>query len=173
MKKEILDTLESTEVATAKSGSSNPASGTARKNPSKKSSKAKLKKAASDTTTEAKQKATEIVETARQATVDRADNIVDSASEHAQNISAATKGTSEKLRKTEPEFVAQGFDWLAGQIDSVADYLDSKNASEISKDAKDFARKRPAAVIGGLAAIGFLAGRALKATDSDGQSDNA
>ena len=173
MKKDTLDTLESNTVATTKSGSRKKTSTASRKKSPTKPAQSELRKAASETTSEVKQKAGEIVETAKKATEERADNYISTASSHAHNISAATKGTSEKLRKTEPEFVAQGFDWLADQIDSVANYLDSKSASEITRDAKNFARKRPAAVIGGLAAFGFLAGRALKATDSEETSDNS
>lgn len=173
MKKDTLDTLESTTVATTKTGGRKRTSTKSQKKPATKPAQSELKKATDEATSEVKQKAGEIVETAKKATEERADNYISTASTHAHNISAATKGTSDKLRKTEPEFVAQSFDWLADQIDSVADYLDSRSAAEITRDAKNFARKRPAAVLGGLAAAGFLAGRALKATDAEEADDNS
>lgn len=57
---------------------------------------------------------------------------------------------------------------LADQIESAADHLASSDLSDLMREVRDFARRRPALVAGGLFAVGFLASRFLRASDRSG-----
>ena len=51
----------------------------------------------------------------------------------------------------------------SGTIDAIADALAEKSVEELIEDGRDLVRAQPAAAIGLAIAIGFLAGRMLKA----------
>lgn len=52
----------------------------------------------------------------------------------------------------------------SGTIDSIADALAEKSVEELVEDGRALVRAQPAAAVGLAIAIGFLAGRMLKAT---------
>ncbi len=54
---------------------------------------------------------------------------------------------------------------LAGQIEQVANYLDTKEISEMVGDVEKFARRNPAVFIGGAFAAGLLLARFLKSSE--------
>lgn len=51
----------------------------------------------------------------------------------------------------------------AGSINSIADALEQKSVEELVEDGRALVRAQPAAAVGVAIAIGFLAGRMLKA----------
>jgi ElaB/YqjD/DUF883 family membrane-anchored ribosome-binding protein len=51
----------------------------------------------------------------------------------------------------------------AGSINSIADALEAKSVEELVEDGRELVRAQPAAAVGVAIAIGFLAGRMLKA----------
>lgn len=51
----------------------------------------------------------------------------------------------------------------AGSINSIADALEQKSVEELVEDGRELVRAQPAAAVGVAIAIGFLAGRLLKA----------
>ncbi|WP_017668401.1 hypothetical protein [Sandarakinorhabdus sp. AAP62] len=51
----------------------------------------------------------------------------------------------------------------AGSINSIADALEQKSVEELVEDGRELVRAQPGAAIGVAIAIGFLAGRMLKA----------
>ncbi|WP_310474566.1 hypothetical protein [Sandarakinorhabdus sp.] len=51
----------------------------------------------------------------------------------------------------------------AGSINSIADALEQKSVEELVEDGRELVRAQPAAAVGIAIAIGFLAGRMLKA----------
>lgn len=65
---------------------------------------------------------------------------------------------------------------LAGQIEQLADYLDTSEVSEMLGDVEDFARRNPAVFIGGAFAAGLLLARFLKSsgkTRNDSMTNNS
>lgn len=59
--------------------------------------------------------------------------------------------------------VSKLVDEAAGTIDRIADHLAEKSAMELVDDGRALVRAQPAAAVGLAIAIGFLAGRFLKA----------
>jgi ElaB/YqjD/DUF883 family membrane-anchored ribosome-binding protein len=51
----------------------------------------------------------------------------------------------------------------AGSINSIADALEQKSVEELVEDGRELVRAQPGAAVGVAIAIGFLAGRMLKA----------
>lgn len=51
----------------------------------------------------------------------------------------------------------------AGSIDAIADALAEKSVEELVEDGRELVRAQPAAAVGVAIAVGFLAGRMLKA----------
>jgi ElaB/YqjD/DUF883 family membrane-anchored ribosome-binding protein len=59
--------------------------------------------------------------------------------------------------------VSKLVDDAAGSIDAIADALAEKSVAELVDDGRDLVRAQPAVAVGVAIAIGFLAGRMLKA----------
>jgi ElaB/YqjD/DUF883 family membrane-anchored ribosome-binding protein len=51
----------------------------------------------------------------------------------------------------------------AGSINGIADALEQKSVEELVEDGRELVRSQPAVAVGVAIAIGFLAGRMLKA----------
>lgn len=62
-----------------------------------------------------------------------------------------------------PEPVARIVGEAGGTIDAIADALAEKSVEELVEDGRDLVRAQPAAAVGLAVAVGFLAGRMLKA----------
>jgi len=91
-------------------------------------------------------------------------------------IAEALRDTSKKLRKQEEGTVAGLTDTAADQLDRVSATLRNKDLTTMFSEASDLARSHPAIFLGGAVALGFLAGRFLRASgeqDHDSDADRA
>lgn len=83
-------------------------------------------------------------------------------------IADSIRQVGESLRDTDDEenpvgqFTAKYGDALAGQVEQISNYFESKDVREIVRDVEVFARRNPAIFIGGAFALGILAARFLK-----------
>lgn len=95
---------------------------------------------------------------------DRADGIADSLRE-----------TSGSLRDRREAGVASLTDGAADQLERLSGLLREKDLGTLSAEAGDLARRHPAVFLGGAVALGFLAGRFLRASGErlDDEDDEA
>jgi hypothetical protein len=73
-----------------------------------------------------------------------------------------------RLREEDHETAADLADELAGRIERFGIYLRETAPERLVNDARDFARRRPAAVAAGAAVVGIAAGRLIKAMSEEG-----
>jgi ElaB/YqjD/DUF883 family membrane-anchored ribosome-binding protein len=85
----------------------------------------------------------------------------------ADSLSSVAEGLHEICRKVN----GKGGSPLGGYlhdshraVDQLSDYLRSHEVNEVVADVEDYARQRPATFVGGLFAVGFLAGRFLRSS---------
>lgn len=76
-------------------------------------------------------------------------------------------------RTEEAGNVSQFAGRIGEQAQSLADRLDSGGLRGVADDVADFARRRPAVFLAGAAALGFVAGRALRANRVDTGDDDS
>lgn len=74
------------------------------------------------------------------------------------------RSVGEELRKQGKQGPAKLADRAAEQTEKVGSYLKDKDPDELLKDAEEFGRQRPWAVLAGGVAAGILAARFLKAS---------
>lgn len=74
------------------------------------------------------------------------------------------RGTSDDLRDRDEETVAGLADTAADQIDRVSRALRQKDVGAMFQEANDLARAHPALFLGGAVALGFMAGRFIRAS---------
>lgn len=111
--------------------------------------------------------------------------LIDDVKGHAEEFGEAQKdqiadrvgGIAETLRDTSKKFRKKDETTAAGLTDTAADQLDRMSASLRQKDlstmlseASDLARSHPAIFLGGAVALGFIAGRFLRAS-GEGEHD--
>lgn len=80
------------------------------------------------------------------------------------SIADTLRETSGKLRKQEESAVAGLTDGAADQLDRVSRALREKDIGTMFGEASDLARSHPAIFLGGAVALGFIAGRFLRAS---------
>jgi ElaB/YqjD/DUF883 family membrane-anchored ribosome-binding protein len=88
------------------------------------------------------------------------------AAAHALTISEAARSASEELRSRGEDLPARIIDEAATRVEQLGTYLRDSSADRILRDAEEFGRKQPWAVIGGGLILGFAASRFLKASSS-------
>jgi hypothetical protein len=81
----------------------------------------------------------------------------------AGDVVRAVRQTAEQLRQPSPA-VADYVDRAANRLDEWVTALRDRDAGELLDDVRNFARERPAVVIGGGFALGLLAARFLKSS---------
>jgi hypothetical protein len=74
---------------------------------------------------------------------------------------------AEQLREQGKDGPAKVAEQAADRIEQVGTYLKNSDADRILGDVEDFARRKPGAVIAGGMALGLLASRFLKASQTD------
>jgi|tagenome__1003787_1003787.scaffolds.fasta_scaffold20685440_2 hypothetical protein len=117
-------------------------------------------------TEQAQQKAEEAVGKAQ----DRARQIVDERSTQAGKQVSTQAGdlrsVGEQLRSQGKDQPAKIADQAAERVERLGGYLERSDADTILRDAEDFARQNPWAVVAGGLVLGFAASRFLKASSS-------
>ena len=78
------------------------------------------------------------------------------------SMSGALRQAASRLREDNQPGAPQLLDGVASGMDSVADYVRDRSIGDMMTDAEQFARRNPAAVIGGAFVAGMLATRFLK-----------
>ncbi len=86
------------------------------------------------------------------------------AGEQVRSVADALRQTGGQLREQENERVAKVVEQAADRVERVGSYLTESDAERILRDAENFARQRPWAVIAGGIALGLAASRFLKAS---------
>jgi hypothetical protein len=89
------------------------------------------------------------------------------AGEQVSQQASDIRTVAEQLREQGKDGPAKVADQAAQRIEQVGSYLQQSDADRILSDVEDFARRKPTAVIAGGIALGFLASRFLKASQSD------
>ena len=116
---------------------------------------------------QAKDRAQQLVSTAQERVTETVQSRID-----AQRFRAADSLSSvaESLRSTSQQFPAGGdgiaryINQAADRVEDVAHYLHDRELSEIVDEVEGFARRQPAAFLGGAFALGILGARFLKSS---------
>jgi ElaB/YqjD/DUF883 family membrane-anchored ribosome-binding protein len=114
-----------------------------------------------------KEKAQEATEKARTTLRDQVDTRSNQAGEQISHHVHDTRSIAQELRKQGKDGPARLAEQAADRADRLGGYLTRSDADTILRDAEDFGRSNPWAVIAGGLAVGFLASRFLKASSSD------
>ena len=90
------------------------------------------------------------------------------AAEGLSSLSQAMRSTGGQLREQDQATGAAYAEWLAGQAERAAGYLQGKDLDRLVEDVEGFARRQPALFVGGAFAVGLLAARFLKSSGQSG-----
>ncbi len=85
-------------------------------------------------------------------------------------VADALRRTTEHLRSEDQARIAGFTDTLARRAEDAAGYLRDADTQRMRNDLEEFARRRPALVLGGALAIGVLGARFLKSSRSSENS---
>jgi ElaB/YqjD/DUF883 family membrane-anchored ribosome-binding protein len=114
-----------------------------------------------------KEKAQEATEKARTTMRDQVDTRSTQAGEQVTQQAGDLRTLSQELRNQGKDGPAKLAEQAADRAHRVGDYLTRSDADTILRDAEQFGRSNPWAVIAGGVAAGFVASRFLKASSSD------
>jgi hypothetical protein len=87
----------------------------------------------------------------------------DSAAEKIGDVAGALRHTAEAFDEGPLPAIA---DRAAGELERVADYVQSRTIGELLHDVETFARREPALFLGGSFVLGLIGGRFLKSSGS-------
>ncbi len=97
--------------------------------------------------------------------------ITDSKSRAAETLSGVAStlhSSSQQLRDQDHAGASRAIERAAEGVERFAHYLQETNVDEVVEQVHEFARRQPAAFIGGAFALGFIASRFIKATSPEG-----
>ena len=97
--------------------------------------------------------------------------IVDSKTRAAETLSGVAStllSSSAQLREQNQEGASRAIERAAEGVERFASYLQDTDVDDVVEQVHEFARRQPAAFIGGAFALGFIASRFLKATTTGG-----
>jgi gas vesicle protein len=123
--------------------------------------------ASSGTTAQAKEKAQEQAERARQGLRGQIDQRSTQAGRQVSTQSQDIRSVADQLRQQGKDGPAKLADQAADRAERVGSWLERSDADEILHEVEDLARRNPWAVALGGLAVGFAASRVLKASSSD------
>jgi hypothetical protein len=86
------------------------------------------------------------------------------AGEQAGSAADALRDASRRLRDEGNDPVAKGMDQVAERVDRAGRWMRESDGDRILREAEDFGRRNPLAVMAGGLALGFAASRLLKAS---------
>ena len=86
-------------------------------------------------------------------------------------IADAIRKTGGTLAENDSVDVRPYLDAAAEQVERLSSYIDERGVDELVEDVEGFARRRPALFFGGALALGFLAARFIKSSDSYARRD--
>lgn len=114
-----------------------------------------------------KEKAQEATEKARTTLREQVDSRSTQAGDQISQQAGDLRSLSHELRNQGKDGPARLAEQAADRAEKVGGYLSQSDADRILRDAEEFGRSNPWAVIAGGLAAGFLASRFLKASSSD------
>ncbi len=118
-------------------------------------------------TDEVRTQAGSVIEDARQEIETQLDS-------QARRVGAGMHDASRQLTSmadsAEPGLVANVTQQVAGSLGSIADRIEDGGVGALADDLRSFARRRPALFLVGAGALGFLAARVLRASNTGGAS---
>jgi hypothetical protein len=122
----------------------------------------------SDTGTDVKGKAREVVNQAKDRATEKIESRISEsktrAAETLNGVASTLLSSSAQLRDQNQAGASRAIERAAEGVERFANYLQETNVDEVVDQVHDFARRQPAAFIGGAFALGFLASRFIKAT---------
>jgi len=113
---------------------------------------------------QAKDKAQETKAQARDRVRSEVDRRSTQAGEQAGSAAHALRRASDQLRQDGNEPIARGMDQVADRVERTGSWLRESDGDSILREAEDFGRRNPLAVVAGGIALGFMASRLLKAS---------
>ncbi|MBW3622669.1 MAG: hypothetical protein KY468_04585 [Armatimonadetes bacterium] len=121
---------------------------------------------------QAQQKAGEMVGQAGDQVKSQLSSQKERASDSLETMAQALRETGKSLQDQQYEAVGKYIDTAAEQLDRVSTYLQEKDVDELMGQVQDFARSRPALILGATFVLGFLAARLIKNAETDGSSQS-
>ncbi len=82
------------------------------------------------------------------------------------SVAQALRQTGQHLQEQDQGSIGQYADRAADQVERFSGHLRERNVDELTSEAEDFARRRPALFLGGAFALGLLGARFLKSSSS-------
>ena len=117
----------------------------------------------------ASEQATALTRTIRE----RGQNLVDGQKSRAaaeiMNLGAAVRRAADKLHDQNSEALARYVDTAAESLDGVARYVEESDLTDLAREVEQFARRRPALIVGGVFLAGLALGRFVKAGQTTGE----
>lgn len=112
----------------------------------------------------AQEKVQETADTVRSRVREQVDQRSTQAGGQVRSTAQALRSTSERLREDGQDGPAKAAERAADQAEKVGGWLEDSDADRIMRDAEDFGRRQPLAVVAIGMAAGFAASRFLKAS---------
>jgi gas vesicle protein len=119
-----------------------------------------IRERAREVVDQAKGKATESLETKFSRSKTRA-------AETLSGVAQTLRSSTQQLRDQNQEGASRAIERAADGVERFATYLQDADVDQVIDSVHEFARRQPAAFIGGAFALGFLASRFLKASTPD------
>lgn len=95
------------------------------------------------------------------------------AAEEINDVAGALRMSADHLRDQQRDQVGRYVSWAADELESFASTLRQRDLGDWLRQTEQFARRQPAAFVGGAVAAGFLLSRFLKASSKhDGTRDD-
>jgi hypothetical protein len=113
---------------------------------------------------QAKEKAQETKSQARDRVRSEVDRRSTEAGVQAGSTAHALRRASDQLRQDGNEPIARGMEQVAERVERTGSWLREADGDRILREAEDFGRRNPLAVVAGGVALGFVASRLLKAS---------
>src|SRR5688572_6594639 len=124
-----------------------------------------IRERARDVVEQAKEKASEQLESKFSSSKTRA-------AETLSGVAQTLRSSTQQLRDQNQDGASRAMERAADGVERFANYLQGANVDDVIDSVHEFARRQPAAFIGGAFALGFIASRFLKATSPDGYRRN-
>ena len=116
---------------------------------------------------QAQEKARDAAANARSRAVEQIDQRSTEAGQRVSGAASDVRSVGEELRKQGKDGPAKIADQAAERAEQLGSYLEESDANRILRDAEDFGRQRPWAVVAGGLVLGFAASRFLKASSQE------
>src|SRR5690606_35051422 len=85
-------------------------------------------------------------------------------SSNLNQFSSALRQTGQSLASSDNQIAVKVVDWASHKVDSLAEYLSTRDLAGLSEDARRFARERPQMFLGGMFLAGVGLARYLRAS---------